>query len=190
RDAGGPTRWIDDPVSLLRACDGAARALRALPVDTPSLRLLADQTAKLLSGTSQVLAGLALLVDAQGRPRQRDRGFRLSVPHFLPALVSAGRAFVAIGAIELLWVVTAWPSGAVAILFTAVLALLFSPRGVAAYARAMAFTVGTVLCIALTATIKFAILPGLETFAALGAVLGLYLIPVAFALAHSPPPTL
>jgi uncharacterized membrane protein YccC len=188
REAEGPARWIDDPLGLQRACDGGARALRTLAVDTPSRRLLADQTAKLLSGISQVLAGLALLVDAHGRPRQDDRGFRLSVPDFLPALVSAGRAFLAISAVELLWVVTAWPNGAVAMLFTAVLVLLFSPRGDAAYASAVAFTVGTGFCIALTATVKFAILPGLETFAALCAVLGLYLIPVGFGLAHSQQP--
>src|SRR5262245_17670918 len=42
-DTGRPARWIDDPVGLQRACDGAAQALRALPADTPSLRLLADQ---------------------------------------------------------------------------------------------------------------------------------------------------
>jgi uncharacterized membrane protein YccC len=188
-DAGGPARWTDDPVGLKRACDEAALALRALPADTPSLRLLADQTARLLSGLSQVLAGLALLVDAPDRPRQRDRGFRLSVPDFLPAFVSAARAFLAIGAVELLWVVTAWPSGAVAILFTAVLVLLFAPRGDAAYAGAVAFTIGSVICIVLTAIIKFAVLPGLETFAALSAALGLYLIPVGFGLAHSRRPT-
>ena len=107
------------------------------------------------------------------------------MPDFLPAFVSAGRAFLAIGAVELLWVVTAWPNGAAAIIFTAVVTLLFSPRGDAAFAGAVAFTIGTVVCSMLTAIIKFAVLPGLETFAALGAVLGLYFIPVGFGLAYS-----
>jgi uncharacterized membrane protein YccC len=185
---GAPARWTDDPLSLQRACEGSVHSLLALPAGTPSLRLLADQTAKLLTGIVHVLTGLALLVDAPGRPRQRDRGFRLSVPDFLPASVAAGRAFLAIAAVELLWVVTAWPSGAVAILFTAVLVLLFSPRGDAAYAAAFTFTIGTVVCISLTAIVKFAVLPGLETFAALCAVLGLYLIPVGFGLAYSQQP--
>jgi len=187
-EAGGAARWTDDPVGLQHACDRAARSLRALPANTPSLRLLADQTAKLLGGISQVLAGLALLVDAPSRSFERDRGFRLSVPDFLPAFVSAARALLAIGAVELLWIVTAWPSGAVAVLFTAVLVLLFSPRGDAAYPSAIAFVVGTVVCIALTAIIKFAVLPGLETFAALCAVLGLYLVPVGFGLARARQP--
>ena len=98
-------------------------------------------TAKLLAGFADVFTGLALLVDAPGRPPQRARGFKLSVPDFLPAQISAIRAFLAIGAVELLWVVTAWSSGAVALLFTAVLVLLFSPRGDASYAAAFTFTI-------------------------------------------------
>ena len=73
-----------------RACEGAARSLLALPAGTPSLRLLADQTAKLLTALCMSSTGLALLVDAPGRPRRRDRGFRLSVPDFLPALCQRG----------------------------------------------------------------------------------------------------
>jgi uncharacterized membrane protein YccC len=186
---GVPSRWTDDPCRLQRACEGSVRTLLALPADTPSLRLLADQTAKLLAGMVQVLAGLALLVDAPGRPRQRLRRFRLSVPDLLPALVSAARAFLAIAAVELLWVFTAWPNGATALLFTAVLVLLFSPRVDTAYATAMVFTAGTAICIALTATIKFALLPRFETFAALCAVLGLYLVPVGFGTAYFQLPT-
>ena len=75
------------------------RALIALPAGTPSLRLLADQTAKVLAGISDALNGLALLVaDSGSSPVPRGRGFRLRVPDWLPALVNAGRAFVTIGA--------------------------------------------------------------------------------------------
>src|SRR6202040_1582204 len=42
---GEPARWIDDPVGLRRICEAAVRRLVALPASTPSLRLLADQTA-------------------------------------------------------------------------------------------------------------------------------------------------
>ena len=73
------------------------RTLLALPTRTPSLRLLSDQTAKLLAGILHVLEGLALLVDASDRPLPGRRKFRLSVPDWLPALVNAGRAFVTIG---------------------------------------------------------------------------------------------
>jgi uncharacterized membrane protein YccC len=184
-EAGTPARWTDDPLGLQRACENAAHALLAMPARTPSLRLLADQTAKLLGGFAHVLAGLALLVDAPGRPPQRGRGFKLSVPDFLPAQISAIRAFLAIGAVELLWVVTAWPSGAVAMLFTAVLVLLFSPKGDASYAAAFTFTVGVIIGIAFTATLKFAVLPNFDSFAGLSAVIGLCMVPVGFGLASS-----
>jgi hypothetical protein len=76
------------------------RTLLDLPADTPSLRLLADETAKVLSGMPRVLDGLALLVDAPEQPASDYRGFRLTVPDWAPALVNAARAFVAIGAVE------------------------------------------------------------------------------------------
>jgi hypothetical protein len=42
-----PARWTADPIGLRQICDAAKRALRALPAGMPSLRLLADETAKL-----------------------------------------------------------------------------------------------------------------------------------------------
>jgi Fusaric acid resistance protein family len=182
-----PARWTDDPMGLQRKCEGAARALLALPAATPSLRLLAEQKAKLLAGFAHVFAGLALLVDARGRPQQRGRGFRLSVPDFLPAQISAIRAFLAIGAVEL-WVVPAWPSGAIALLFTAVLVLLFSPKGDTSYAAAFTFMIATIIGISFAATLKFAALPNFESFAGLCAVIGLCMVPVGFGLAYSRQP--
>jgi uncharacterized membrane protein YccC len=141
------------------------------------VRLLADQTAKALIGILHVLDGLALLVDAPGRPPPGRRGFRFSVPDWLPALVNAARAFVTISAAALFWVITAWPNGAFAITFTAIVVVLVSPRGDQAYAGALAFTLATAIAIVCTAIIKFAVLPGLETFAAFCVAMGLYLVP-------------
>jgi uncharacterized membrane protein YccC len=42
------------------------------------------------------------------------------VPDGLPAFVNAGRAFVAIAAVAQIWIVTAWPNGALAITLAAV----------------------------------------------------------------------
>jgi hypothetical protein len=59
-------------------CDGAARMLIAMPAATPSLRLLADQTVRVLAGMSDMLGGLALLVADPARPGFRPGRFRLS----------------------------------------------------------------------------------------------------------------
>src|SRR5207248_7020206 len=83
------TRWMADPTGLLRACDVAVRRLAALPAGTPSLRLLADQTAEVLAGISRALNGLALLVANPTRP-VRSRSRRPRVPDLLPSLVNAG----------------------------------------------------------------------------------------------------
>jgi uncharacterized membrane protein YccC len=170
--------WMADPVRPRRACDTAVRMLTTLPVSTPSLRLFADQTTRALTGISDALNGLALLVAAQVGPVPRGRGFRLRVPDWLPSLVNAGRAFVAIGIVELFWIMTEWPNGAFAITFTAIAVLLLGPLAERAYAATVGFTIGIVLATVFTAIIAFAVLPGLETFEAFSLAIGLYLVPV------------
>jgi uncharacterized membrane protein YccC len=156
-----------------------------LPAGTPLLRLVADEAAKMLGGVSRALDGLALLVDAPDRPLPAGRPLNRSMTDWLPALVSAGRTFVAIGMVELFWVVTAWPNGAVMMVVIAVLMLLLSPMGDLAYGGAIGVTVVTASSILCAAIIKFAVLPGLDSFPALSAALGLVLIPVGFAIAKS-----
>ena len=187
-ESGAPLRWTADPMGLRGLCEAAIRKLLASPAATPSLQLLADETARLLTGILHVLDGLALLVDAPGRPPPGRRGFRFSVPDWLPALVNAARAFVAVGAAALFWVITAWPNGAFAITFTAIVVMLLSPRGDQAYAGALAFTLATAIAIVCAAIVKFAVLPGLETFAAFCVAIGLYLVPVGFGMAQSRKP--
>jgi uncharacterized membrane protein YccC len=181
---GVPAGWMADPVRPRRACETAVRTLIAVPARTPSLRLLADQTARVLAGISDALNGMALLVGAPVSPVPRGRGFRVRVPDWLPSLVNAGRAFVAIGIVELFWIVTEWPNGAFAITFTAIVVLLLAPQGDRAYAAAMRFMIGSVLGTVFTAIIAFAVLPGLETFEAFSLAIGLYLVPVGALLAQ------
>jgi uncharacterized membrane protein YccC len=188
-ESGSPVLWIADPMALHRICEEAVRTLIALPADTPSLRLLADETAKALAGMLHVLDGLALLVDAPHHPSPGARGFRLSEPDWLPALINAARAFLAIGAVELFWVATAWPNGASAIVFVAVLALLLSPKGDLAYGGSLAFALGVAGAVVCAAAVKFAVLPTLQTFPAFCAALGLFLVPGGFAIAVSRQPT-
>jgi uncharacterized membrane protein YccC len=188
REPGLPARWMADPIALRRACEDAVRRLLALPAGKPSLRLLADETAKVLAGMIRLLDGLALLVDAPRQLAPGYQGFRLSVPDWLPALVNAARAFITIGVVELFWVATAWPNGASAMLFATILVLLLSPKGDLAFGGSIAFTVGTGAAVICAALIKFALLPSLDTFPAFCLALGLYFIPIGFgvALARQP----
>ena len=186
-ESGGSQRWMADPIGLRGICEEEKRRLLALPARTPSQRLLADQTAKLLAGLMQALDGLTLLVDA-GQPLRGHRRFRLSVADWAPGLVNGGRAFVAIGAIELYWIVTAWPNGVSAIVFSAVTVLLLSPKGDQSYAGAMAFALGVAGAVPAAAIVKFAVLPGLETFPAFCFALGLCLVPVGFVMAQTRKP--
>ncbi len=188
QDSGSPARWMANPTALRRSCQEAVRTLLALPTGTPSLRLLADETAQVLAGILRALDGLALLVDAPLPAASPDRGLREFVPDWLPALVNAARAFMIIAAAELFWVATAWPNGASTFVFSAILLLLLSPRGDLAYGAAVAFSLGIAVCIVVAAIIKFAVLPAFETFPAFCFAIGLYLVPVGFALAWSRQP--
>jgi Fusaric acid resistance protein family len=64
---GGAKSWAIDPSGVRRACTVAARALTALPSRTPSLRLLADQTARALIGIRRTFDALLLLADPTRR---------------------------------------------------------------------------------------------------------------------------
>jgi uncharacterized membrane protein YccC len=188
REPGAPARWMADPIALLHLCHEGVRSLVALPAGTPSLRLLADESAKVLAGLSHLLDGLVLLVDAPGRSSHHPRGM-LSVPDWLPALVNAARAFAVIVAVELFWVATAWPNGASTFQFAVTVILLLSPKGDLAYGAAIAFSLGIAICIVVAAVIKFTVLPAFETFPAFCLAIGLYLVPAGFALARSRQPT-
>ncbi len=174
---GNVAIWAADPSSLRLTCRKAVRALVALPTATPSLRLMADATAEALLGISRALDGISLLADpAQDvRPRRVSR-FRMPDP--LPASISAARVFVTLAAVELFWIVTAWPSGALALVFAAIGIILYSPREHQAYASAQSFMLGSFLATILAGAIEFAVLPAMQNFAGFCFAIGLVLVPL------------
>ncbi len=184
-----PTNWVADPSGLRQLCETTVQRLRSLPAETPSLRLLLDKTAGAVAGLAQALNGLALLVAEPTKPAPRGI-VRLRVPDWLPALVTAGRAFLVIGAVALFWVVTAWPGGNFAITIAAIVVLLLGTRADQAYAAALLFIVGIVFDLFLSASVLFAVLPGLptESFAGLSLVIGLCLVPIGALLAQAHQP--
>jgi hypothetical protein len=89
---GKPAGWLGEPIRRRELYDASVHALATMPARTPSLKLLADQSSGVMSGISHALDGLALLVADPTRRWSRPRRFRLYVPDWLPAFVSAGRA--------------------------------------------------------------------------------------------------
>jgi len=187
RSAGEPganANWKADRLALRRICMNALRTLYELPAGTPSLRLLADETARALTGMLRVLDGVALLVDAEALPPSGRRGFRLVVADWLPAYVNAIRAFIVFVAVALFWIVTAWPDGAWAMVFATIVVLLLAPRGDLAFGASVMFALGVVCTVPIAATVKFALLPGLQMFPAFCLAIGLVLFPAGFAMAY------
>jgi uncharacterized membrane protein YccC len=148
-------------------------------------RLVADQTAKLLTGIAQALDGLALLVEARARPRTHRFAAPLTIPDWLPALVNAARAFIAISVVESFWVLSAWPTGGFALIVVANLLLLLGSKGDLAYMGALAAAIGCAGSILFAAIIKFAALPAIETFWAFCLAVGLFYLPAGFVIARA-----
>jgi uncharacterized membrane protein YccC len=176
--------WAARPSRLRLACRKAVRALVALPATTPSLRLMADATAEALLGISRALDGISLLVDP-GRSVPPRRVSSFHIPDPLPACISAARIFVTIAAVALFWIVTAWPSGALAVAFAAIGIILLSPKEDHAYAGSQTFLLGIALATILASTIEFAVLPAVHTFAGFCLAIGLVLVPVGALAAQS-----
>ena len=88
-----------------------------------------------------------------------------------------------IGAAELFWITTAWADGTNSITFAAIIVILLAPRADQAYGAAIGFMIGSILTVAIAATLDFALLPNVETFAVFGLVIGIVLVPVGAFLA-------
>src|SRR5258708_17833497 len=174
--AGETTNWVIDATVARRACAAAARALTALPNRTPSLRLLADQTARALLGIRRAFDGVLLLADP-ARSVPKFGSTRLNVPDLLPSLLDGLRVFATIGAVELFWIVTEWPNGPQALVFATIGVILFSPKSDQAHAVVVSFIVGVALSAVFASIVEFAVLPRVETFAGFSLAIGLVLVP-------------
>ena len=186
---GAMEHWIGNPVALHRVCELTVERLVALPAVTPSMRLIADKTAEIISGVANALNGLSLLTADPARPRALRGSMHMRVPDWLPALVNAGRAFVTIGTVAMVWIITAWPGGASAITFAAIFVLVLAPRAEQAYRAVLSLIAGIILDLIITSTVAFAVLPGLgiATFAGFSLVLAFCLVPIGALLARADP---
>ncbi|WP_295143385.1 FUSC family protein [uncultured Reyranella sp.] len=165
-------------------CAATMRRLIREPADTPSFRLLADETVRLMAGFGRAFEGLALL--QEGRvPRTAVRARRSPSLDILPGLVAAIRAFAVVLVAAALWIVTAWPNGSTAMVWATLATVIFAASGDEGFTRVSGWALGTALAAGFAALIAFAVLPGVHSFVGLSLVLGLYLVP-AGALSYLP----
>jgi uncharacterized membrane protein YccC len=183
-DASGSAKT---PAELRAACCSAVRSLTRFNAETPSQRLLAESAAQGMLGMARALNGLVGVVDPPDMIPIRGMA-RLHVPDWLPPSISALRAFLAILAISLFWIASAWPNGATAITFCAIIVVLLPLQGDMAYFQSMTFLKGCLLGSGIAATLVFAILPRATSFPSLCLAMGLALLPLGFLLARAKNP--
>jgi uncharacterized membrane protein YccC len=170
--------WLNDPVAVRDMCGIEARRVLQLPAADLSARLLMDGSARALCALERAANGMVLV--AKPGSERPDRGGRLlHVPDFLPAILNALRAVIALFSVELFWIATAWPDGPTMITFTAVAVILFSPRAEAAYPSVVEYAVGTAVAVGLAAILGFVVLPSLHgDFPTLSLILGCVMVPL------------
>ena len=108
------------------------RSLTRFNAATPSERLLADAAAQGMLGMARALNGLTGVVDPPDMIPVKGTA-RLHVTDWLPPTVSALRVLLAVGAMSLFWIASAWPNGATAITFCAIIVVLLPLQGDLAY---------------------------------------------------------
>ena len=182
RLAPGPPGSAEEPAELREACRSAARSLTRFNARTPMQRLLADNAALGMLGMARGLNGLAGVIDPRDIVGVRGTA-RLHVADWLPPFINAVRVLVAVGAISLFWIASAWPSGVTAITFCAVIVILLPLQGDMAYSASMIFLRGTAISAAAAAALAFGVLPKATTFPSLSLALGLVLVPFGFLIA-------
>jgi uncharacterized membrane protein YccC len=183
-DASGSAKT---PAELRAACCSAVRSLTHFKAETPSQRLLADSAAQGMLGMARALNGLVGVVDPPDMIPVRGMA-RLHVADWLPPSIAALRVVLSVGAMSLFWIASAWPNGALAITFCAIIVVLLPLQGDLAYSQSMAFLKGCVLGAGIAAALVFAILPRATTFPTLCLALGLALLPLGFMFARAKNP--
>ena len=181
--------WAQDPAGLRRACRAAARRLIGLDAQTPTRRLMADSAALGMLGMARALNGLTLILDPRRAVGERGTA-RLHVPDWAPAFINAVRSFATIMLLSLFWIESAWPSGALAITFGAVIAVLLPLQGDLAYSASMTFLRGCLISTVIAVIFEFGLLPQIVSFPALCLALGLVLVPAGVFIALPWQPTL
>jgi len=173
------TRSVEEPAELRDACCAAVRRLTRFEAETPMQRLLANNAAAGMLGMARALNGLTGVIDPRDMVGVRGMA-SLRVADWAPAFLNAARTFVAVGAVSLFWVASAWPNGVAAITFCAVIVILLPPVGDGAYSASVQFFQGSALSAVLAAVAVFGFLPKVTAFPSLCLILGLALVPLGF----------
>ncbi|WP_420131410.1 FUSC family protein [Rhodopseudomonas sp.] len=164
-----------DPAEFRRTCLttlGRIDTIRSLgAVGAPLMNAAHDIVQSLLAAAEGVLTkGPSSIGGFRGMPRPAI------VADPLPALVNGVRTAAAVLFIIWFWMATAWPSGPLAIVFTAVATLIFASFGDQARELARDYTIGVALMAGIGGVLYFGVLPAFSSFAALIGVLSVLFV--------------
>ncbi|MEW6254665.1 MAG: FUSC family protein [Pseudomonadota bacterium] len=151
--------------------------IEALAQDTLSARLLVRATRTVAVCLSAFIAAVVLLRTGEGERTPSPRR-PFVIADGLPALIAGVRACLSMGAVALVWMVTAWPNGPFAVAFAAVSTLIFAAFPDEGRMRAADYAIGVGVMAALGSVIYFFVLPALSTFPALVGLLFLLFVPL------------
>jgi uncharacterized membrane protein YccC len=172
-----PQDWTRGSVLDCEANARLARKLLGLETNDVSSRLAADATAEVALGLSAAANGYALLNDPASA-RNIPRVPSIIVADYLPALVNAMRVFIGVGLVVLNWIISQWPNGLDAVMFSAITIMLYSPMMDRSAKGALGQALGTVIGAVVAGVLKFTALINHETFVAFCLIVSIALVPL------------
>lgn len=172
-----PQDWTRESVLDRGANERLVRKFMGFKTNDVSSRLAADAAAEVALGLSAAANGYALLNDP-ARARDLVRMPSVVVADYLPALVNAMRVFIGVGLVVLFWIISQWPSGLDAVMFSAITIMLFSPMMDRSAKAALGQSVGTLIGAVVAGVLKFTALINHETFLAFSLIISIALVPM------------
>jgi uncharacterized membrane protein YccC len=170
--------WLNDPAAIRELCATGSRRTEKMTAPDISSRVLVNGLVQILRAFETVASGL-LVVTTSSTKRSSRSSAGVHVPDPLPGMLDALRIVLAVGAVELFWVATAWPHAPTMIIFTAMGVILFGRQADAAYSSALEFAIGCVLATIVANIMLLAILPAIHGgFFALSLALAAVLLPL------------
>jgi uncharacterized membrane protein YccC len=171
--------WLNDPAAIRELCATQSERTEKMTAPDISARVLVNGLVQILRAFETVANGL-LIVTTISPKRSSRSSAGVHVPDPLPGMVDTVRIVLAVGAVELFWVATAWPHAPTMIIFTAVGVILFGRQGDAAYSSALEFAIGCVLATIVANIMLLAVLPAIHGggFFALSLALAAVLLPL------------
>lgn len=165
-----PSDLLRDPASFKRICLEGIHRISAAERSDP-VACLVNSAALELAKSLEAIADCQEILVGKGATPRRKQLFAPVITDPLPMMLAGARVFLAVLITSVFWIQTAWSIGYLSVIFSAIATLVFAAMGDQALQRAKEYSAGAAAMMVIGAFLYFSVLPGLDGFPQLLAVL-------------------